>query len=169
MSTLDFDLAGFDVPHPYEFPLRLRHFWFPEVSTWTKRGSSPGFRIARWAAEFNAETDWLLTEVLRTLRGWYVAADWRRSLKWITIHGRSDLFVVGDPFEFRWAGWEMQLLTWSHSTESVRGRFETALSEYEKRARELATSRGLVRAQRKYSPENLVVCGGRKTMIQLCL
>jgi hypothetical protein len=111
--------------------------------------------LSRWAAEFNAETDWLLAEALRTLRGWYVAADWRKSLKWNTFHGRSDRFVVGDPFEFRCAGWEMQLLTWSHYSESVRGQFETALAEYEKRVRELAASRGLVRAQRKYSPENL--------------
>jgi hypothetical protein len=38
--------------------------------------------LSEWAACFNAEADWLMVGALRTLRGWYVAPEWRESLAW---------------------------------------------------------------------------------------
>ena len=38
--------------------------------------------LSKWAAHFNAEAEWLMVGALRTLRGWYVAPDWRESLAW---------------------------------------------------------------------------------------
>jgi len=32
--------------------------------------------LSRWAAQFNAEAEWLMVGALRTLHGWYVAPDW---------------------------------------------------------------------------------------------
>jgi hypothetical protein len=92
---------------------------------------------------------------LRTLHGWYVAPDWRNSFAWDHHHGRRDIPAVGRAFEFRYQGWEVRLLTWQAYSNSLRERFESKLSEYEQQTRELAESIGLVRAQRKYSPDNL--------------
>ena len=110
--------------------------------------------LLNWAAEFNAGCSWLLDDALRTLRGWRVAPDWRESLKWSPLHGRSDPAAIGEGFEFRCEGWETQLLSWSDYRASVRRRFEKTLSDYEKKTRELAESLGLVRTRRKYSPDN---------------
>jgi hypothetical protein len=44
--------------------------------------------LSKWAAHFNAEADWLMVGALRTLRGWYVAPEWRESLAWDPNHGR---------------------------------------------------------------------------------
>lgn len=98
-----------------------------------------GLKIAftKWAAQFNAEADWLMVGALHTLQGWYVALDWRSSLAWDHHHGRKDAPTVGKPFELSYPGWEVQLLTWPAYSRSL-----------------LAESRGLVRARRKYSPDN---------------
>ena len=66
--------------------------------------------LKKWAADFNAEADWLMVGALRTLRGWYVAPDWRESLRWGPHHGRGERPAVGKAFEFRYPGWEAQLL-----------------------------------------------------------
>ena len=63
--------------------------------------------------------------------------------------------ATGDAFEFRCEGWETSLFTWSAYSESLRQRFEEKLLDYEKVTRKLAESSGLVRARRKYSPDNL--------------
>ena len=110
--------------------------------------------LTRWATQFNAEVEWVMLGALRTLRDWYVVPDWRESLKWNTFHGRSQTVAIGKDFEFRYQGWEMRLLTWSDYSESVQRLFEAKLLEYERATRELAESLGMVRARRKYSPDN---------------
>lgn len=111
--------------------------------------------LSKWAGHFNAEAEWLMVGALRTLRGWHVAPDWRESLAWDPHHGRKDRPAVGKAFEFCYQGWEVQLLTWQAYSESLRQSFETKLLEYAEQTRELAESMGLVRARRKYSPDNL--------------
>jgi hypothetical protein len=111
--------------------------------------------LSKWAAHFHAEAEWLMVGALRTLRGWYIAPDWRESLTWDPHHGRKDVPAIGNTFEFCYSGWEVQLLSWPAYGRSLRQAFETKLLEYEKQTRELAESRGLVRARRKYSPDNL--------------
>jgi hypothetical protein len=92
---------------------------------------------------------------LRTLHGWYIAPDWRTSLEWDRNHGRRDVPAVGRAFNFRYQGWEVRLLTWQAYSNSLRESLEKKLLAYEKQTRQLAESIGLVRAQRKYSPDNL--------------
>ncbi len=110
--------------------------------------------LSQWANKFHAGTNWFLDETLRTLRRWYVAPDWRDSLKWNPIGGVTSTLAMGERFRFDCEGWEMQLLTWAAYSKSVRERFEQQLAEYEAASRTLAESRGLVRAPRKYSPSN---------------
>ncbi len=107
-----------------------------------------------WGIAFNAEVLWFLDETLRTLRGWHVAADWHDSLRWNPVGSVGSQLAVGERFQFDCEGWEMQLLTWSAYSKSVRERFEEKLAEYEATGRKLAESRGLVRAPHKYSPSN---------------
>jgi hypothetical protein len=111
--------------------------------------------LRKWATHFNVEAKWLMDGALRTLRSWYVAPEWRKSVEWDSVHGRKEPAVIGETFEFSYQGWEVQLLTWPAYSQSLRQSFERKLLEYEKETRELAGSRGLVRARRKYSPENL--------------
>ncbi len=111
--------------------------------------------LSKWAAQFNAEAEWLKVGALRTLHGWYVAPDWRNSLAWDPHHGRRDVPAVGRTFEFHYQGWDVQLFTWQAYSKSLRESLENVLLEYEKQTRELAKSAGLVQAQRKYSPANL--------------
>ena len=129
----------------------------PQASAYGVLTEDGGLKLALsgWAAEFNAEVGWLMDGALRTLQGWYAFPDWRKSLKWDTLHGRSETTAIGQPFEFRYQGWDVRLLTWSAYAESIRERFEEKLSEYEKKTREFAESEGLVRGRRKYSPDNL--------------
>ena len=89
------------------------------------------------------------------MRGWYVAPDWRSSLAWDRYNGRRAVPAIGKTFELSHRGWEVQLLGWPAYSQSLRQGFETKLLEYEKETRELAESMGLVRARRKYSPDNL--------------
>lgn len=110
--------------------------------------------LAQWANKFNAGTNWFLDETLRTLRGWYVAPEWRDSLKWNPIGGVTSTLAMGKRFRFDCEGWEMQHLTWAAYSKSVRERFEQQLAEYEAASRTLAESKGLVRAPQKYSPSN---------------
>jgi hypothetical protein len=111
--------------------------------------------LKKWAADVHAEADWLMVEALRTLRGWYVAPEWREALVWNSQHGHRERPVVGKSFEFLSPGWEVQLLTWSAYSQSLRQDFKKRLVEYEKQTRELAESKGLLRAGHKYSPINL--------------
>jgi hypothetical protein len=110
--------------------------------------------LSKWAAQFNAQAKWMMVGALRTLRGWYVAPDRRESLTWDSHHGRKEHPTIGRAFEFCYQGWEVQLLTWPAYCQSLRQSFEKQLLEYERQTRELAESRGLVRARRKYSPDN---------------
>jgi hypothetical protein len=110
--------------------------------------------LSKWAAEFNAETAWLMDDAFRTLRDWYVAPDWRKSLRWHAMHLHSGAPSIGEAFEFRYQGWETELLTWSRFSECLRGEFEKVLSEYETKTRKLAELCGLVRATRTHSPVN---------------
>lgn len=108
--------------------------------------------LSKWAAGFNAEAVWLMDEALIALRGWRVAPEWRKSLRWSSFRAvDSSSAPTGEAFEFRYPGWEMQLQRWSVYTNALRLCFEEKLLEYEKGGRELAESRGLVRARRKYS------------------
>jgi hypothetical protein len=111
--------------------------------------------LKKWVAYFNAEDDWLMDGALRTLRGWYVAPDWRESLTWNPQHGRRDRPAIGETFEFSYPGWEVQQLTWQAYSTSLRQSLEKKLLACEKETRELAESMGLVRARRQHSPDNL--------------
>jgi hypothetical protein len=111
--------------------------------------------LLQWAAQFHAEAPWLMVGTLRTLWGWYRVPAWRDSLAWDRHHGRRDRPTVGKTFELSHPGWEVQAITWPAYGQWLRDRFEKRLVEYEKEMRELAESRGLVRARRKYSPDNL--------------
>jgi hypothetical protein len=110
--------------------------------------------LKKWAAHFHAEAEWLMMGALRTLHGWYVAPEWREALVWDSQHGHRERPIVGKAFEFRYPGWEVQLQTWSAYSHSLRQNLEKRLVEYEKETRELAESKGLVRARHKYSPIN---------------
>jgi hypothetical protein len=111
--------------------------------------------LSKWAAEFNAETEGLMDGALRTLRCWYVAPEWRESLKWDTIQASTSPPGIGRRFEFSFYGWETQLFTWAKYSELLRQSLKEKLLEYKKETGKLAESQGLVRARRKYSPENL--------------
>jgi hypothetical protein len=111
--------------------------------------------LSVWAKRFNADVVWLTDQALRTLRGWYVAPDWRAALEWNSLSSFTGSRSTGERFEFQCEGWETELLTWSRYSESVRERFETQLTAYEKQTRKLAESCGLIRARRKFSPDNL--------------
>jgi hypothetical protein len=110
--------------------------------------------LREWAAEFNCDCGWFLDDTLRTLRGWYVAPDWLSSLRWHVGRGIQTV-ASGKPIQFDCEGWEMQALTWENYRRSARERFEKKLAEYEAAARDLAESKGLVRAPRQYSSKNL--------------
>ncbi len=137
----------------FEFDALL---WHPRVSPHRMIPDACRLKSAlrHWANSFHADAEWFLDETLRTLRGWYVAPDWRRSLKWNPISGVSSTRATGERFQFDCEGWEMQLLTWAAYSQSVRKRFEQKLAEYEAASRKNAESCGLVRAPQKYSPSN---------------
>ena len=111
--------------------------------------------LFKWAAHFHADAPWLTVGALRTLRCWYVFPELHESLEWEAQHGRRDLPIVGKRFEFSHSGWEVQLLTWPAYSCWLRKSLEEKLLIYEKETREFVESRGLVRARRKYSPDNL--------------
>lgn len=133
-----------------------RILWSPRISPYEALPADSELKreIAKWAAAFNADVDWLKDGALRTLRDWYVAPDWRQSLRWHSGYTHQNAVSTGKALEFRCEGWETELLTWSAYSKSARQRFEETLLEYEKGTRKLAESCGLVRAQRKYSPDN---------------
>jgi hypothetical protein len=110
--------------------------------------------LKAWGIAFNADVLWFLDEALRTLRGWYVARDWRDALKWNPIGSVTSTLAMGERFHFDFPGWEMQLLTWTKYREALQTEFEHKLGAYEAESRKAAESRGLVRAPRKYSLSN---------------
>jgi hypothetical protein len=124
--------------------------------SWEALTEDGGLKTAllHWAAQFHAEAPWLLVGALRTMWGWYRVPAWRDSLAWDRHHGRRDRPTTGKTFEFSHPGWEVQALSWPAYCQDLRNSFEKRLLEYEKETRELAKSRGLVRARRKYSPDN---------------
>ena len=130
--------------------------WSPSISPSDALPQESGLKSAlyKWATEFNAKAAWLMDDALRTLRGWQVTPEWRESLRWNPLHSHSSTASAGKSFGFRFDRWEPELLTWSAYRESLRRRFKEKLAEYEKSARKLAESRGLVLSQRKYSPAN---------------
>jgi hypothetical protein len=125
-------------------------------SPWEALTEEGGIKAAllQWAGQFHAEAPWLLVGALRTMWGWYRVPAWRDSLAWDRHHGRRDRPTIGKTFDFSHQGWEVQALTWPAYSQWLRNSFEKRLVEYEKETRELAESRGLVRARRKYSPDN---------------
>lgn len=135
---------------------RRRRQLVPKIEPKTVLRNCAALRDAlqAWGVKFNAGVLWFLDETLRTLRGWYVAPEWRDALKWNPIGGVSSTLAMGERFQFDCEGWEMQTFTWAYYSRSVRERFEQKLTEYEVASRKLAESRGLVRAPRKYSPSN---------------
>jgi hypothetical protein len=130
--------------------------WWPAVSPYKDLTEAGGLKLAlsEWAVKFHADSDWLKDEALRTLRGWYFAPEWRRSLRWSPICGSSSSVATGETFEFSYMGWETELLTWSRYSQLLHEELNKKLTEYEEDTRKLAESRGLVLAQRKYSPDN---------------
>ena len=130
--------------------------WSPRSSPYNALPDASGLKsaLSTWAARFNAEADWLMDEALRTLRGWYVAPEWRKSLRWNPILGSSETVVAGERFKFEFAGWEPQLHSWLTYSGLLRKGLEEKLDVYEKETRKFAESSGLVPARRKYSTEN---------------
>jgi hypothetical protein len=128
----------------------------PEIEPRTVLRNCVALRDAlkAWGIAFNADVLWFLDEALRTLRGWYVAPDWRDSLRWNPIGSVTITLAMGERFYFEFHGWEMQLLTWTKYRETLQTEFERKLAAYEAESRKLAESRGLVRAPHKYSPSN---------------
>ena len=131
--------------------------WHPRLSPFKEIPDDCRLRsaLSKWAVEFHAEQDWFLDHMLRTLRGWHVAPDWRAELKCNPQGSVISTLATGERFTFECEGWEMQLRNWAEYSRSVRVRFEQTITEYEAASRKLAESRGLVRAPRKYSPDNL--------------
>lgn len=135
---------------------RRRRSLAPKAEAETILRNSAALRdsLKAWGIAFNADVSWFLDDALRTLRGWYVAPDWRDSLRWNPIGSVTAMLAMGERFHFEFHGWEMQLLTWAKYRETLQTAFERELAEYEGASRKLAESRGLVRAPHKYSPSN---------------
>jgi hypothetical protein len=111
--------------------------------------------LLKWAEEFNAQAEWLVLGALRSLDGWHRDPEWRQSLHWDTLHGRSEEAIASKPFEFYDTGWEVCLFSWPAYRAVLWRRFEERLLAYEREARRLAESHGLVRATKKHSRHNL--------------
>lgn len=111
-------------------------------------------KLAEWADTFNANRPWVMDGALSTLRGWHVAPDWRRELRWQTFHASSSSGAIGEPFEFSFGPWDPEMFTWPRYSQLLCKKVEEKLSEYEKETRKLAESCGLVRARRTYSQDN---------------
>jgi hypothetical protein len=109
--------------------------------------------LSRWADNFNAQQEWLLDDALRTFGDWYVAPDWRDQLRWHQTHP-SETVVHGEDFSFQTAAWEPQLQSWQQYKSFVLEQANRSLKHYEANTRSLAESKGLVRVQRTYEPEN---------------
>ena len=109
----------------------------------------------KWATEFHAEQDWFLDEMLRTLRGWHVAPDWRSELRCNPIGQVTTIVARGGPFSFACEPWEMQTCTWTDYRHSLLERFDQYLNEYQATCRTLAESCNLDPVQPKVSPDNL--------------
>jgi len=148
------------------YDIEQRILWgHPQASAFQLLPEDSGLKSAlrNWAAEFNvswqnaslesAET-WLMDEALYTLRDWFTFPDMRDALRWHNMHF-SNTVASGEPFEFHFMGWEMQQVTWARYSEMARKSFEEELANYQKKARDLAKSYGLILAQKKYSPDNL--------------
>lgn len=110
--------------------------------------------LSEWAARFNANRLWLMDDAIRILQSWQIAPEWLQSLKWNLGYAHSSLPSTGDSFQFQYPGWETQLFSWARYSQLIRKQFEDELDAYEGRTRKLAESLGLVRARRKYSPQN---------------
>jgi hypothetical protein len=110
--------------------------------------------IAVWANKFNIDSKnaWFLGDVLRTLEYWRRHRGAREALMWAPVLRPVRISHAG-LFEFRHKPWTTDL-TWADYKNALQKEFKVALSEYEKRVRELAESQGLVRVQRTHSPRN---------------
>jgi hypothetical protein len=128
----------------------------PTVSPYAALTEDGGLKqaITKWAIQFNADCPWLKDDVLQALRGWYVAPEYRESLRWNVFHSSLSSGATGEPFEFSYGRWEAEQLTWTKYSDSLRAEFEEKLSKYKEETRKLAISRGLVPARRQYSPDN---------------
>jgi len=115
-----------------------------------------------WAENFHAERDWFLDEILRTLRGWYVAPDWRKSLRSNPIGFVTPTLPLGKRFYFIYRAWGPQLLPWVDYSQKLREAFEKKLSKYEADCRQRAESHGLIPAPRQYDFYDLDAFAGCK-------
>jgi hypothetical protein len=111
--------------------------------------------LSNWAQKFNAESEWLMDQAVCTLSDWQRVPEWREALRWSSSFSGRPSGATGKTFEFAFVRWETEGQTWSKYVESLRAEFEIELMKYEEKTRKIAESCGLVRAQRKYSPENL--------------
>jgi hypothetical protein len=127
----------------------------PNVSPWDALPEDSELKpvLSKWAAACNADVEWIKSLALRILRDWYAVPAWRESLQCNPVQARL-ITTAGEDFEFRYPYWELEWQWWSTYRKLVRAEFERSLSDYEKRTRKLAESRGLVRTQRTYSRNN---------------
>lgn len=111
--------------------------------------------LSNWAKGFQADSDWLLDDALRTLSDWYDNPPWRESLRWSSLHRGSPSGATGESFSFSCSGWELEGITWSGYREFVHRKVDQSLLEYKKEMPELAESHELVPAQHKYNVDNI--------------
>jgi len=133
--------------------------WQPSPHTRIPEGPLKS-ALHRWAKEFHAEQDWFLDEILRTLRGWSVAPDWRESLRTNPIVTAPIVPKVGDlamgeRFSFENEPWDPQWRPSDDYKREARKKFEKELSEYITAGKQRAESHGLKRAPHKYSIPNI--------------
>lgn len=106
-------------------------------------------KLQNWAAMFHADSAaWLFDAALHTMRGWYLAPDWRNSLRWDLPLSRVITRIPAIAFKV--PGWQVQDITFTEYREFVNHH----LADYEKKMREQAESHGLIRARRQYSKSN---------------
>ena len=130
--------------------------WYPGIPLHTRVPDGPlKSKLEKWAQKFNASEGWFLDEILRTLHGWYVAPDWRESLRTNPIGTPIALMGDGEPLCFSFEHFDPQLLPEPDYRRKAREGFEQKLSEHIAAGRKRAESFGLIRAPRQYSSDDL--------------
>jgi len=148
-------LGGIDGPahvSPYE------HLEIPEYND-TARNTEQRKKIKvafdAWARQFQITEKWAKDGAIRTMGHWHRLPQSRRSLEWNPFYVQSSIAsAIGDPFEFRFQGWETQRCSWPCYSKAIHKEFETKLDEYERQTRQRAESFGLVRLRRTFSRAN---------------
>ena len=134
---------------PYE---HLEISEYDDTPRSTERRKKLKMVLQAWAQRFQVTEKWAKDEAMRTMGHWYRLPIARQSLEWNPFYTHSSIVsAIGDPFEFRFQGWQTQLHSWPYYRQAIRREFETTLDKYEEQTRHRAESFGLVRSQRTFS------------------